>query len=78
MTRINNVFFKLILVFFGKSSRQTKDCCSYNDKKKLLKIFLLYKEIQKESVQVIGSGARKDFVTYEEMREYLVLYEEAV
>jgi hypothetical protein len=46
--------------------------------KKLLKIFLLYKEIQKESMQVIGLGARKDFETYEEMRDYLVIYEEAV
>jgi hypothetical protein len=44
--------------------------------KKEKKIFIIYKEIQK------GSGAksrmRKGFLIYEEMRKYLVKYEEAV
>ncbi len=44
--------------------------------KKEIKIFLIYKEIK------MGSGAksymRKGFLIYEEMRKYLVKYEEAV
>jgi hypothetical protein len=47
----------------------------YTDKKEN-KIFLIYKEIQ------MGSGdkpyMRKGFLIYEEMRKYLVIYEEAV
>jgi hypothetical protein len=47
----------------------------YTDKKEK-KIFLIYKEIQ------MGLGAkscmRKGFLIYEEMRKYLVIYEEAV
>ncbi len=47
----------------------------YTDKKEN-KIFLICKEIQ------MGSGAksymRKGFQTYEEMRKYLTLYEDAV
>ncbi len=47
----------------------------YTDKKEN-KIILIYKEIQ------MGSGAnsyrRKGFLIYEEMRKYLVIYEEAV
>ncbi len=49
--------------------------CMYTDKKEN-KIFLIYKEIQ------MGSGdkpyMRKGFLIYEEMRKYLVIYEEAV
>ncbi len=40
------------------------------------KIFLIYKEIQKGSDG--KSYLRKDFLIYEEMRKYLVIYEEAV
>ena len=47
----------------------------FTDKKEN-KIFLIYKEIQ------MGSGAksytRKGFLTYEEMRKYFTIYEEAV
>ncbi len=49
--------------------------CNYNDKKEK-KISLIYKETPK------GSGARsytrKGFLIYEEMRKYLVIYEEVV
>jgi hypothetical protein len=40
------------------------------------KIFLIYKEIQKGAVA--KSYMRKDFLIYEEMRAFLVIYEEAV
>jgi hypothetical protein len=43
-------------------------------KKKL--IFLLYKEIQTGAVA--KSYKRKGFLIYEEMRKYLVIFEEAV
>ncbi len=44
--------------------------------KKRNKIFLIYKEIQLGAVA--KSYRRKDFLIYEEMRKYLVIYEEAV
>jgi hypothetical protein len=44
--------------------------------KKEKKIFLIYKEIQMGSVA--KSYMRKGFLIYEEMRQYLVIYEEAV
>ncbi len=44
--------------------------------KKEKKIFLMYKEIQKGSDA--KSYMRKGFLIYEEMRKYLVIYEEAV
>jgi hypothetical protein len=44
--------------------------------KKEKKIFLIYKEIQVGSVA--KSYMRKGFLGYEEMRKYLVIYEEAV
>ncbi len=40
------------------------------------KIFLKYKEIQMGAVA--KSYMRKGFLIYEEMRKYLVIYEEAV
>jgi hypothetical protein len=39
-------------------------------------IFLMYKEIQIESVA--KSDMRKGFIIYEEMRKYLTIHEEAV
>ncbi len=47
----------------------------YTDKKEN-QIFLEYKEIQ--NVAVAMSYMRKSFLIYEEMRKYLVLFEEAV
>ncbi len=47
-----------------------------NTDKKEKKIFLIYKEIQIGSVA--KSYMRKGFLIYEEMRKYLVIYEEAV
>ena len=47
----------------------------YTDKKEK-KIFPIYKEIQKGTVA--KSYMRKGFLTYEEMRKYLVIYEEDV
>jgi hypothetical protein len=47
----------------------------YTDKKEK-KIFLIYKEIQTGAVA--RSYMRKGFLIYEEMRKYLVIYEEAV
>jgi hypothetical protein len=44
--------------------------------KKENKIFLIYKEIQK--VAVSKSYMRKGFLRYEEMRKFLVIYEEVV
>jgi hypothetical protein len=44
--------------------------------KKENKIFLIYKVIQ--SGAVAKSYLRKGFLIYEEMRKYLVIYEEAV
>jgi hypothetical protein len=44
--------------------------------KKEIKIFLVYKEIQMGAVA--KSYMRKGFLMYEEMRKYLVIYEEAV
>jgi hypothetical protein len=44
--------------------------------KKEKKIFLIYKEFQMGSVS--KSYMRKGFLIYEEMRKYLVIYEEAV
>ncbi len=48
---------------------------SHADKKEN-KIFLIYKEIQ--SGAVAKSYLRKGFLIYEEMRKYLVMYEEAI
>ncbi len=48
---------------------------SYIDKKENI-IFLIFKEIQKETV--VKSYMRKGFLIYEEMRKFLVIYEEAV
>jgi hypothetical protein len=48
---------------------------NYSDKKEK-KIFLINKEIQ--SGAVAKSYMRKGFLIYEEMRKYLVTYEEAV
>ncbi len=42
----------------------------------LIKIFLIYKEIQKGAVA--KSNMRKGFLIYEEMCKYLIIYEEAV
>ncbi len=50
------------------------DSCSADKKEK--KIFPIYKEIQMGSVT--KSCMRKGFLIYEEMRKYLVIYEEAV
>jgi hypothetical protein len=47
----------------------------YTDKKEN-KNFLIYKEIQMGVVA--KSYMRKGFLIYEEMRKYLVIYEEAV
>ncbi len=47
----------------------------YTDKK-AKKIFLIYKNIQMGSVA--KSYMRKGFLIYEEMRKYLVIFEEAV
>jgi hypothetical protein len=44
--------------------------------KKENKIFLIYKVIQ--SGAIAKSYLRKGFLIYEEMRKYLVIYEEAV
>jgi hypothetical protein len=44
--------------------------------KKEKKIFLMYKEIQMRPCA--KSYMRKGFLIYEEMRKYLVIYEEAV
>jgi hypothetical protein len=44
--------------------------------KKEKNIFLIYQEVQMGSVA--KSYMRKGFLTYEEMRKYLVMYEEAV
>ncbi len=44
--------------------------------KKEKKIFLIYKEIQ--SGAVAKSYMRKGFLTYEEMRKYFPIYDEAV
>jgi hypothetical protein len=44
--------------------------------KKENKVFLIYKEIQMGAVA--KSYMRKGFLIYEEMRKYLVIYEEAV
>jgi hypothetical protein len=44
--------------------------------KKENKIFLIYKEIQ--SGAVAKSYMRKGFLTYEEIRKYFPIYEEAV
>ncbi len=44
--------------------------------KKEKNIFLIYKEIQK--ISGAKSYTRKGFLIYEEMRKYLVIYEEAV
>ncbi len=46
----------------------------HTDKKK--KNFLIYKEIQMGAVA--KSYMRKGFLIYQEMRKYLVIYEEAV
>jgi hypothetical protein len=46
----------------------------YTDKKEN-KIFLIFKEIQMGAVE--KSYMRKGFLIYEEMRKYLVKYEEA-
>jgi hypothetical protein len=47
----------------------------YTDKKEN-QIFLINKEIQ--NVAVAKSYMRKGFLTYEEMRKYFTIYEEAV
>ncbi len=47
----------------------------YTDKKEN-NIFLIYKDIQMGSVA--KSYMRKGFLIYEEMRKYLVIYEEAI
>ncbi len=47
----------------------------YTDKKEK-KNFLIYKEIKMEAVA--KSYMRKSFLIYEDMRKYLVIYEEAV
>jgi hypothetical protein len=47
----------------------------YTDKKEK-KIFPIYKEIQKGTIA--KSYMRKGYLTYEEMRKYLVIYEEDV
>jgi hypothetical protein len=44
--------------------------------KKESPIFLIYKEIQNGAVA--KSYMRKGFLTYEEMRKYLTIYEDAV
>jgi hypothetical protein len=49
--------------------------CRYTGKKEN-QIFLIYKEIQMGAVA--KSYMRKAFLVYEEMRKYLVIYEEAV
>jgi hypothetical protein len=49
---------------------------TYTDKKEK-KIFLIYKEIQKGAVAKSYICMRKGFLIYEEMRKYLVIYEEA-
>jgi hypothetical protein len=46
---------------------------NYTDKKEI-KIFLIYKEIQKGAVA--KSYMRKGFLIYEEKRKYLVIYYE--
>jgi hypothetical protein len=48
---------------------------SYTDKKEK-NIFLIFKEFQKEAVA--KSYMRKGFLIYEEMRNFLVIYEEAI
>ncbi len=48
----------------------------FNIDKKGKNIFLIYKEIQNGAVA--KSYIRKGFLIYEEMREYLIIYEEAV
>jgi hypothetical protein len=48
---------------------------SYTDNKENI-ILLIFKEIQKETV--VKSYIRKGFLIYEEMRKFLVMYEEAV
>ncbi len=48
---------------------------AYTDKKEN-KIFLIYREIQIGAVA--KSHMRKGFLIFEEMRKYLVIYEEAV
>ncbi len=50
-------------------------CGRYTDKKENT-IFLIYKEIQMGAVA--KSYMRKGFLIYEDMRKYLVIYEEAV
>ncbi len=56
-----------LTTFFGISGLCTD--------KKYNKIFLIYKEIQKDAVA--KSYMRKGFLKYEEMRKYFVIYEEA-
>jgi hypothetical protein len=52
-----------------------RELALYTDKKEK-KIFLMYKEIQVGAVA--KSYMRRGFLIYEEMRKYLVIYEEAV
>ncbi len=61
--------------FLLKLLHSSANTGSHTDKKEN-EIFLIYKEIQKGSVA--KSYMRKGFLINEEMRKYLVMYEEAV
>ena len=62
-------------IIFEFTHAQSSHTSWYTDKKEN-KIFLIYKEIQMG--EVAKSSMRKGFLIYEELRKYLVIYEEAV
>jgi hypothetical protein len=59
----------------GPLSVQSRQGEDYTEKKEN-QIFIIYKEIQNEAVA--KSYMRKGFLIYEEMSNYLTIYEEAV